>query len=45
MPCTMISTVVVLFNFNSFKKVMLTLLLIELIVWQFLGLSWLMYWI
>ena len=45
MPCTMISIVVVLFNFNSFKKVMLTLLLIELIVWQFLGLSWLMYWI
>ena len=45
MPWTMISTVAVLFKFNSFRKVMLTLLLIELIVWQFLGLSWLMYWI
>ena len=43
MPLTMVCTVAVLFN--SFRKMLLTILLIELIVWQFLGLAWLMYWI
>ena len=38
MPLTMVCTVAVLFN--SFRKMLLTTLLIELIVWQFLGLAY-----
>ena len=41
-PLVMICNVAVLVI--SFKKVLLTIFLIELMVWQFLGLSWLMHW-